>query len=110
MKLSPQITAIAFGSVLAAGAIYALKKFFNAASDVTDKALAPIVQPIAEAIAGPKVSVADGFIISDGRKVTFNQLIASGGKVASDQTLVWQGVKYRLTNRRPDGWYSAERA
>lgn len=110
MKINPQLGMLGFGIGLAAGVIYLAKTLFKGASEVTDKVLAPITQPIAEAIAGPIQGVADGFTLPGGRRVTFDQLIASGGKLSGNQTLVWQGVTYRLTNRMPDGWYAAERA
>lgn len=110
MKISPQLAVVGFGIGLAAGVIYLAREFWQGAQKVADKVLDPITTPIAQAIVGPGVTVKDGFVLPGGRTVTFTQLIGAGGKVAGDQTLVWQGVKYRLTSRNADGWYMAERA
>lgn len=110
MKINPQLAVVGFGIGLAAGAVYLLREFWSGAKDAADKIGDAVIDPLAKKIAGPVQGVADGFTLPGGRRVTFDQLIASGGKLSGNQTLVWQGVTYRLTNRMPDGWYAAERA
>lgn len=110
MKINPQLAVVGFGVALAAGVLYLVREFWSGAKDVADKVGDAVIDPLAKKIAGQVQGVADGFTLPGGRRVTFDQLIASGGKLAGDQTLVWQGVKYRLTTRQSDGWYAAERA
>lgn len=70
---------------------------------------APIAYVISSLILPPQLHVPGGVVLADGGYLSFDSIINAGSKVGGDGTFMWQGVRYRVTQRRPDNNYGAVR-
>lgn len=70
---------------------------------------APIAYVVASLILPPQLHVPGGVVFADGGYLAFDSIINAGSKVGSDGTFMWQGARYRVTQRRSDNNYGAVR-
>ena len=96
-------------------AIYLLYKLLAKGTEVVAAAAdtviaAPIAYVVASLILPPELHVPGGVVFADGGFLSFDSIINAGSRVGGDGTFVWQGVRYRVTSRRPDNNYGAVRA
>jgi hypothetical protein len=107
MKIT-QTHLIIGGALVLAGAIYfAAKRIKDAADAGADLVAAPIADLISAIIIPPDIVARGGVILPSGKVISWDDVIKGGSYLNAASEFAFQGVKYRVTQKRDDGIYAA---